>query len=232
MLAPDRLTLALDIHAQSYQLLRWVGEAVGRGFIPATRAHEYATASEAGLDWIQHHYLNFPTAMRPDRLHLREFANFFATYVTSSFDIIERPGTRLDSRCGCYCSMCAVLVNAPHLRVKQVTKRDRDRAYQLMIHRVTALAGEEGIGVSETDIVAVVRDEKTRRSAAYSAYGHWLIRRLEGDTDGKAVLALWREIAWKPNGSPIRNFQLLYPDFVDAEEALTDALRSQSTSFD
>jgi hypothetical protein len=226
MLAPDRLTLAIDIHAQSYHLLRWVGEAVGRGFIPATRAHQYATVGEAALDWIEEHYLNFPQAMRPDRLHLREFANFFATYVTSSFDIIERPGTRLDSRCGCYCPMCAVLVNAPHLRVKQLTKRDKDRAQQLMIHRVTALASEEGIEVSEQDIVAVVQGEKTRRSAAYSTCGHWLIRRLDGDTDGKAVLALWREIAWKPTGSPIKNFQLLYPDFVDAEVSLTDALRT------
>jgi len=72
----------------------------------------------------------------------------------------------------------------------------------------------------------IVQNDETWRSAGYSAYGHWLIRRLEGDTDGKAVLALWRQIAWKRTGSPIKDFQLRYEDFVDAEESLVAALRS------
>jgi hypothetical protein len=164
--------------------------------------------------------------MRPDRRHLREFANFFGTYVTSSFDIVEQPGTRLDSRCGCYCRLCAHLVNAPHLRAKKLRKKDKERAGQLMVHRVAALAREEGIGVADPAVVAIVRGDETRRPAAYSAYGHWLIRRLEGDTDGTAVLALWREIAWKRTGSPIQDFQLRHKDFLDAEVVLAEALRS------
>ena len=226
MLAADRLTLAIDIHSQSYQLLRWVAQAVRKGFIPATRAHQYANAGDAAFAWMQDHYLNFPQGMRPDQRHLREFANFFGTYVTSSFDIVEQPGMRLASRCGCYCPLCAHLVNAPHLQAKRLRKKDKERAGQLMVHRVTALASEEGIGVSEPAVVAIVRSDETRRSAAYSAYGYWLIRRLEGDTDGTAVLALWREIAWKRTGSPIKNFQLRYKDFIDAEELLADALQS------
>src|SRR5262245_56257839 len=218
MLPADRLALAIEIHWQSYQLLRWVADAVRKGFIPATRAHEYANTSEAALAWME--YFNFPASMRPERQYLREFANFFGTYVTSSFDIIEQPGTRLESRCGCYCPLCAHLVNAPHLRAKKLTRRDRDRANQLMISRVTALASEEGIETSEQDAAAIVRGDETRRSAGYSAYGHWLIRRLEGDTDGKAVLALWREIAWKRTGSPMKTFQIRYKDFVDAEMSL------------
>src|SRR5262245_912194 len=226
MLAAERLRLAIDIHAQSYKLLRWVAQAVRKGFIPATRAHEYANASDAALDWMQEHYLNFPRGTRPDRQHLREFANFFATYVTSSFDIIEQPGMRLDSPCGCYCPMCSRLVHAPHLQVKKLTKRDKNRAQRLMIQRVAALAREEGIDISDEAVLAVVQGDETRRAAGYSAYGYWLIRRLEGDTDGTAILALWREIAWKRTGSPIKNFQLEYKDFVDAEESLANALRS------
>ena len=34
MLSQDRLTLAIDIHSQSYKLLRWVADAIGKGFIP------------------------------------------------------------------------------------------------------------------------------------------------------------------------------------------------------
>ena len=226
MLAADRLTLAIDIQSQSYELLQWVATAVRKGFIPATRAHQYANTGDAAFAWMQDHYLNFPQGMRPDRRHLREFANFFGTYVTSSFDIIEQPGTRLDSRCGCYCPMCAHLVNAPHLQPKKVSKRAKERAIQLMVNRVTALAHEEGIAVTDPTVVAVVRGDETRRAAAYSAYGHWLIRRLEGDTDGTAVLALWREIAWKRTGSPIKDFRLQYKDFVDAEEQVTNSLRT------
>jgi hypothetical protein len=226
MLAADRLTLAIDIHSQSYQLLRWIAEAVRKGFIPATRAHQYATAGDAAFAWMQDHYLNLPQGMRPDRRCLREFANFFGTYVTTSFDIVEQPGMRLDSRCGCYCPLCARLVNAPHLRAKRLRKKDKERAGQLMVNRVSALAREERIGVSDPAVVAIVHGDETRRSAAYSAYGHWLIRRLDGDTDGAAVLALWREIAWKRTGSPIKDFQLRYKDFVDAEELLADTLQS------
>jgi hypothetical protein len=226
MLAADRLALALDIHAQSYQLLRWVAEAVRKGFIPATRAHQYANTGDAAFDWLREHYLNLPLGMRPDRRYLREFANFFGTYVTSSFDIVEQPGTRLDSRCGCYCPLCAHLVNAPHLRPKKLGRRDRERAVQLMVDRVAGLAREEGIGATESAVAAVVSGDETRRSAAYSAYGYWLIRRLDGHTDGAAVLALWREIAWKRTGSPIPGFRLQYEDFVEAEEVVAGALRS------
>jgi hypothetical protein len=226
MLPADRLVLAIDIHSQSYQLLRWVAEAVRKGFIPATRAHEYANTGDAALDWIQEHYLNFPQGLRPDRRHLREFANFFGTYLTSSFDIFEQPGTRLDSPCGCYCPMCARLVNAPHLRPKKLTRRDKERATRLMVDRVAALAREERIAATDTAVTAIVHGDETRRPAAYSTYGHWLIRRLERDTDGTAVLALWREIAWKRTGSPIPKFRLRYEDFVEAEKVVAEALRS------
>jgi len=226
MLAADRLLLAIDIHSQSYQLLRWVAEAVRRGFIPAVRAHQYADAGDSAFAWMEEHYLNFPLGMRPDRRHLREFANFFGTYVTSSFDIVEQPGTRLDSRCGCYCRMCAHLVNAPHLRAKKPGRRNKERAGQLMIRRVGALAREDRIAATDSAVAAVVNGDQTRRSAAYSTYGHWLIRRLEGDTDGPAVLALWREFAWERAGSPIKGFRLRHEDFIIAEEVLAAALRS------
>jgi hypothetical protein len=67
---------------------------------------------------------------------------------------------------------------------------------------------------------SLVKGESTRRSAAYSTYGYWLIQRLEGESDGPAVLALWREIAWSRAGSPLPNFQLEFEDFVAAEELL------------
>jgi len=228
MLSADRLTLAIDIQSRSYRLLRWVAEGVEKGFIPATRAHEYADVSDAAFDWIDEHYHNIPSQFRPERPHLREFANFFGTYVTSSFDFLEQPGTRLHSPCGCYCGFCAYLVNAPHLQPKKLSKRNKRRAIDLMIDRVTALALEEDLSLDSEAAANIVQNHETRRSAAYSAYGYWLIKRTEGFSDGKSVLALWREIAWHPTGSPISGFRLRYKDFVDAEGCLIGLMQSAS----
>lgn len=230
MLSADRLTLAIDIQSRSYRLLRWVAEGVEKGFIAATRAHEYADVSDAAFDWIDEHYLNLPSQMRPERRHLREFANFFGTYVTSSFDFIEQPGTRLYSHCGCYCPLCTRLVNAPHLQPKKLSKRDKRRATDLMVDRVRALALEEGLALGSDEAANIVQNRETRRSAGYSAYGYWLIKRTDGFSDGKSILALWREIAWQPTGSPISGFKLQFKDFVDAEEELIALMQNASPS--
>jgi hypothetical protein len=224
MLPADRLQLALDIHARSYHLLRWVADAISKGFIPATRAHEYADVTDSAYDWIEEHYQNLPTSARPERSQLRPFANFFATYMMSSFDIVERPGTQRMSRCGCYCRMCAYLVNASHLKTKPLAKREKQRALRLMADRVEQLALESNIDAARELAEEIATGEATRRAAGYSAYGHWLIKRLDGLTDGPSILALWREIAWNKSGSPIPRFELRQADFVAAEQSLVRAL--------
>ncbi len=88
MLPSDRLTLAIDIQSRSYKLLRWMAKGMEKGFISVTRAHDYADVTYSARDWIEQHYLNLPPETRPDRRFLHEFANFFATYVTSSFDMM------------------------------------------------------------------------------------------------------------------------------------------------
>jgi hypothetical protein len=228
MLPADQLELALDIHARSYRLLKWVAEAVRKGFIPATRAHEYADAADSARDWLAEHRLNLPADARPDESHLIEFANYFATYVTTSFDIVEQPGKKLISSCGCYCPMCSHLVNAPHLQVKQPTHRDKQRARRLMADRLQQLAIEHSLHVTRARAETIAGAPTTRCAAGYSAYGHWLIKRLSGITDGPAVLVLWREIAWTRAGAPIPRFELRQADFVAGEESLVRALREDN----
>jgi hypothetical protein len=230
MLSADRLTLAIDLQSKSYQLLRWLADGMDKGIILPPCCHHHAQGSDAVFEWLDKAYSTFPSEIRPARLYVREFANFFGTYLTSSFDIIESPGTRFRSHSGCYCPICTHIVHAPHLQPKKLSKRDKSRAIELMLDRVTALASEEGIAAQSHHVTGVVEGEATRRYAAYSAYGHWLIKRLEGDTDGKSILALWREIAWKRTGSPIKGFKLRYEDFVTAEELLTDALQTAMLS--
>jgi hypothetical protein len=197
-----------------------------KGFIPDTREHEDTDVSASAFDWIEQNYLNFSEEARPDRRHLREFANFFGTYVTSSFDVIDQPGTRLHSDWRCYCEFCSHIVNAPHLQPKKLSKRDKIRANELMVARVTVLALVEHVALKPEAATSIVQDNETRRFAGYSVYGYWLIKRTEGITDGSSILALWREIAWHPTGSPIKNFKLQYKDFMAAEESLVDAMQT------
>jgi hypothetical protein len=224
MLDRERLSLAISIQSQSHKLLQWVGKSIASGQVPIMRAQHHSDDPEAAYEWLQHDRLLLPDAVRPGEANLREFANFFRTYLVTSYDVIAQPGTRLQSSFGCYCSLCARIVNANHLRPKKLTPADKRRAAELMSERVAELSREQNFAVSPNRCVALVDDPTTRRLAAFSAYGKWLINRLSGQTDGPAVLALWREIAWAPAGSPIRGFTLRLKDFEQAELLLAQSL--------
>jgi len=225
MLNPEQLKLAIDVHARCYKLLKWISAAIADGRIPVRNASRHSDDPSAALEWIESIYPRLPDDMKPDQEHLEEFANYFWTYLTTSFDMIEEPGILMSpGDCGCPCGWCVRITRAPHLQPKKLYRSDKQRAKDLMIDRVLALAAEHKIEVSQLDAQEVVVNESTRRSAGYSTYGHWLIQRLDGYSDGPAVLALWREIAWNRKGSPIHGFQLLADDFVDAENAILKSL--------
>src|SRR5258706_3669473 len=103
MLQHDRIENAVEIQRRSYKLLLWLVDAIDRGFITFTRAHDYTNAADAAREWLDQHYDNLPEANRPQRNRLREFSNYFGSYVTTSFDLLDKPGARLESSCGCYC---------------------------------------------------------------------------------------------------------------------------------
>ena len=117
-------------------------------------------------------------------------------------------------------------MNVSHLRPKKLTKRDKEGAKQHRISRVILLAQEEGIQLSG-DLAAGVAVGPFLRDAAYSAYGQSLLERVGGSECGPYVLALWREIAWKPEGSPIKDFKLAAADFSEAERRLIAEMKNQ-----
>jgi|SRR6516225_5633489 hypothetical protein len=99
MLTRDRLLLAIDIHSRSYKLLRWLGAAVEKGQLPVERAESHSDSPDAAVGWITKSYQFLPRELLPDDNYLREFANFFWTYVTSTFDVVAHPGKLLPRRC-------------------------------------------------------------------------------------------------------------------------------------
>ena len=190
MLSPQRLDLAIRIQSQSFELLRWIGTAIEKGQIQVDRAEQHSDTPDAAFDWIERNWWLLPQKLRPDKAHAREFANFFWTYVTTSFNVIAHPGSRLQpGDCGCMCPLCARIMSAPHLQPKKLVRADKRRADQLMIDRVAALAKEEALEAAPNRFTDMVNEFGTRRSAAFSAYGQWLINRLAGQTDGPAILA-------------------------------------------
>lgn len=82
------------------------------------------------------------------------------------------------------------------------------------------LAREEGIPLSHEHASTMAASKEQRRSAAFSAYGLSLLERIRGSEGGPYVLALRRMIAWKPEGSPIKGFNLDAKDIYKAEHEL------------
>lgn len=114
----------------------------------------------------------------------------------------------------------------PHLQAKRLYARDKRQADFLMSECIADLAEEDAIDIDDELTTQLVTDYKTRRYSAYIAYGHWLIRRLSGESDGPAILALWRLIAWDPRGGVRPGFTLELNDFRVAESELISAIRN------
>jgi hypothetical protein len=218
MLPRDDIESAVQIQKRSYKLLRWVGDAIDRGVITFSRAHGDASAADAAFDWISEHYEDLPESARPLPDQLRPFSNYFGSYVTTSFDLVRDPRQRLASSCGCYCELCSHLVDASHLQAKKPSSRDKEKGIADCVSRIELLAKEEELPLSSDLAAALVASH--RRESAYSAYGYSLLERLRGSEGGPHVLALWRMIAWKPEGSPIKGFTLESGDIFDAEHDL------------
>jgi hypothetical protein len=222
LLSPLRCEIA------AIELLMWIGQAIDKGLIQPSRAARHSGGPEAVTEWLRSNYVHIPEDLRPPMASIEEFAAFFSTYSISSFDVVEKPGMRGEGptpQFGCRCELCMRIINAPHLQAKKLYAADKRRANSLMTECLVQLARESGEDIREQHATRLVTDQATRRSAAYVAYGHWLIRRLEGESDGPAILALWRIIAWDPRGGMRRNFALQLDQFKAAETLLLAEIR-------
>jgi len=92
----------------------------------------------------------------------------------------------------------------PRLQTKTLTRQDKKRARALELDTLRALAIELACPPAD----ALADDPSLRDSLALATYGHDLLRRLDGVSQGPASLALWRRFAWTPEGSPRPRFAL------------------------
>jgi hypothetical protein len=227
MFDKDELEEVLELHRRTYRLMLWIGGAIERGFIPFDRAHEYATAVESAEAWLDHHYLNLPVDARPAARSgpdLSRYARFLVSYLQVSFELDEYAGSRLVSRCGCYCPFCASLQAASHLKTKKLGRKDKEAAQRMKRKYLSALAREQDRDLEGTDIERLLEDDDLGHDAALAAYVDELLNRSRGVKSSPAVLALWREIAWTKQGSPMPKFRLRTQDILKAEQHLLAAV--------
>lgn len=223
MLNRDEIFQAVDLHQRSYSLLQWLTGAISRGFISFDRAHEYMDEAEAAEDWIKSHYLNLPPECRPEPDQLTVFARFFATYLTTSFELLKESGFQLTSSDGCYCCVCAHLVGASHLRTKKIHRRDKVRARDIKITTLKLLSHEHHAPLDQQHAEKIVDSKDTAKDVALMVYGQQLVARARGRSEGPAVLVLWREIAWDVT-HPKKDFKLEAEDILRAEQSLVAAI--------
>ena len=206
----------------------WISDAIDKGLIQPSRAAHHSGGPDAATQWLRANSYNIPDEFRPQENDIEEFAAFFSTYLTSSFEVVENPGTtgQGPTPTHCRCGVCMRIVNAPHLRTKKLYARDKRRAKALMRECLSKFADENNIHLNDDLEERILIEQGTRRSAAYITYGHWLIRRLYGESDGPAILAIWRLIAWDPRGGMRQDFTLELSDFKAAETALLAAIQN------
>ncbi len=225
MLNREEVDRAVKLHRKSYNLLRWLTTAVTKGVIRFDRAHDYLDEADAAKDWIERHFLNLPPDCRPENEDLEPFARFFATYLTTSFDLIKEPGEQRYNDCGCSCPMCSYLVGASHLQPKKVYRRDKARARKMKITALQQLAFKCDTHLDQKQAEELIDSPDSAMEASLIAYGHQLVARTCGFSEGPAVLALWREIAWDRT-APKKNFQLDAEIILSAQESLAKRLGS------
>ena len=229
MFDSEELEQVVTLQQKSYLLLRWVNDALRGGTLNFNQVHAAADISVAAKEWVGRHFHSIPTDARPDETELEPFARLFASYLTTSFDLIAQPGKRLVSSSGCYCGFCSYLAAADHLRVRSPDKKARQRAHQMKDLYLASLAAEAGVSPSPAAREALLSDPKSADDLAFATYGRELLRRSQFASQGEGVLVLWREIAWDQKGKVKKGFTLSAERILQAEAALVERLTQAST---
>lgn len=125
----------------------------------------------------------------------------------------------------CNCELCYRLINASHLKVKKPKKADKKIAVEKMATSIQQLAAEKGIHISNELAEEMACHPDLTRSAAYVAYANSLLDRINGYGGGIYALVLWRIFAWKPEGSPLRNFELEVDAILEAKVRLLEEIK-------
>ena len=97
MFDANKLTQVIHLHQKSYGLLKWISDSLESGSLNFERVHASLSFSEAAQDWIERNFESIPAVTRPAKEEISPFAHLFASYLTTSFDLIAQPNRRFVS---------------------------------------------------------------------------------------------------------------------------------------
>jgi hypothetical protein len=226
MFNPNELAETIDLHQRSYELLKWVGRNLRGGKLEFSVVHEAVSNADAANEWLRRHWHNLPASGRPLENQLDAFAHLFASYLTTSFKLIEAPRNRVVSYCGCWCTYCTYLGQADRLQVRSPSKGAKRAADELKKVYLTYLASEHDRHLSIPQVETLIADPGLREALAMATYSHELIRRTKFASQGEGVLALWRQFAWTEKGAIKVKFKLDVDTILKAESRVVSHLRA------
>ncbi len=214
----------LRLHELSYRLFRWVGTTLRSGGLSFSVVHGATDSAAAAEEWISRNLESLPRELRPSPRDLAPLSHLFASFLTTSFVLPARPRVfRDDGSCRCPC--CTYLVAAHLLVLRNPTAKDKLQAEKLQLLCLEALAESEGVPLSVGLRKSVPCDPMLTQDLAHLSYAFELRRRSEYASQGTAVLALWRSIAWE-NGRLRKNFALTPGRILEAQTRLAAAVLS------
>lgn len=230
MFDKEKISKAIEIKDWSFILLKYVANEVDSRKIIFSEIHENVTSAVAFQNWLELNYPYLPPEILPNKKDIVEISNFFSSYLMCSFDLVEHPEAEMKALSGswCHCELCVVLANASHVTVKKPSRYDKRIATEKRLEALELLCKEQNIQLDETVLTRIIESPEYLRDTAYLAYGKSLLERTQGFQHGVYVLSLWRQIAWKPEGSPIRGFTLHAEDFLKAERKLVAVIKQKA----
>lgn len=222
MFNPPQLRTVLTLHEKSFALLRWVRSSLRTGRLSFAVVHDNTDSATAASEWIRRHLRNLPAGARPPEEQLDVFGRLFVSFLTTSYKL-NPTSVRLTTSCGCYCSYCAFLQASPHLDPRNPSKRDFQTAQELKHIYLGKLASELQVTSPTAAIQQVISSKELAEPVALATWGAELIRRSEFASQGEAVLALWRQFAWKED-KPKSKFKLTADLLLAAEKDIVASL--------
>jgi hypothetical protein len=212
----EQLERGVALSALGHDFMKWLGDRDRDAVLLFQRTHVEMSVPEATRDWVERNYSSIPARCRPAQEDLLSFGNLVGTYLETSFDLV-RGRRHLETDCGCLCSLCATFRDMSSLKTKKLSRNDKEDA-QWLIHRyIRDRAVELAHPLEDNAIEKLASDAALKEPLAMATWGRELLRRLDGDSAGPAVLALWRMFAWTPTGSPKHGFRISARAILDAD---------------
>lgn len=205
----------VELQDQSYRLLQWLNRQLVSGAVSYGSVHREGTTREAFKAWIERARATLPQELRPAAADLEVVANLFASYLETSFEVVER---RIAPGCPCTCMMCLYLRDATFLKLRRVSPAAKKQARELELICLERLTAALDLPLVRADLETLVDEPgELARDLALVTWADELARRARGPSQGPGVLVLWRAFAWR-GGRPDRAFELDAARIRAAEE--------------